>query len=266
MNLLNIGTDTTKIYTTTDYSIFGYILGNRDIVQNHVLNLAKLIKEKDLEVPIIVNEKMEVCDGQHRLEACKLVNKPVDYIIKEGLDLVSIRKLNSSSRKWTMEEYMMSFVKLGHKDYEILEWFFRTYKFGITESMAMLNGKGWSNSVDRNNFKIGIFKVDDLERAKTIAERIMYIGEFFQYFRKNSFVSAMISALYDPSFDWKIFEQRLLNNSAKLKNQGSRTDFTHNIETLYNHHTSPNKRIRLKTFFDTTNVGKSRAANGKFIN
>ena len=65
MNLLNTGTDTTKIYTTKDYSIFGYILGNRDIVQNHVLNLAKLIKEIDLEVPIIVNEKMEVCDGQH---------------------------------------------------------------------------------------------------------------------------------------------------------------------------------------------------------
>jgi hypothetical protein len=88
-------------------------------------SLSEQITIKDFQIPIIVNEKMEVCEGQHRLEAYKTLSIPITYIIKEGLDIFDIRKLNSVSRKWTMEEYLMSHVKLGNTDYEILEWFHR---------------------------------------------------------------------------------------------------------------------------------------------
>ena len=59
--------DINQVCETTNYSMFSYMVGNREVVHKHVLNLAKSIKVKDLEIPIIVNEMMQVCDGQHRL-------------------------------------------------------------------------------------------------------------------------------------------------------------------------------------------------------
>ena len=58
----------------------------------------------------------------------------------------------------------------------------------------------------------------------------------------------MISALKDSTFVWKVFESRLKNHSAKLRNQGSRNDFILNIERLYNHNTSAEKKIRLQVY------------------
>ena len=237
-----------KIHTTTDYDQFKYIAGNRDVVDAHVRSLSEQITIKDFQIPIIVNEKMEVCEGQHRLEAYKALNVPVTYIIKEGLDIFDIRKLNSVSRKWTMEEYLMSHVKLGNKQYEILEWFHRHYEFSITDSISMLNGKGYHTSNELNEFKNGDFKVADLEWAKDTANKIMQVGEYFPYWKKRTFVGAMISALRDSTFVWKIFDARLRNHSSKLKNQGSRNDFILNIERLYNHNTSAEKKIRLQVY------------------
>ena len=76
-----------KIHVTKDYDMFSYVIGNRDIVNKHVKDLSSHIEQRDLNIPIIVNEKMEVCDGQHRLEAYKALDLPVHYIIKEGLTL-----------------------------------------------------------------------------------------------------------------------------------------------------------------------------------
>ena len=84
---------------------------DRDVVNKHVKDLSSEIENRDLEIPIIVNEKMEVCEGQHRLEAYRSLGMPITYIIKEGLNICDIRKMNSTSRKWTMEEYMISHVK-----------------------------------------------------------------------------------------------------------------------------------------------------------
>lgn len=243
--------DINQVCETTNYNMFSYMVGNREVVHNHVLNLAKSIKVKDLEIPIIVNEMMQVCDGQHRLEACKLVGKPVTYIVKHGLSLEDIRSLNSTNRKWTSEEYLMSFVKLGHKDYEILHWFVETYKFSISNSMSMLNDKGYVNSMDLNDFKLGLFKVSNVENAKDIAQKIIYIGEYFEHYRKRSFIAAMMRALHDKDFIWTTFKQRLENFSGKLKNQGGVDDFTDNIERLYNHQTSIKNRIKLRRFYNS---------------
>ena len=143
-----------KIHVTSDYNMFSYLVGNRDIVNKHVKDLSAHIDDRNLNIPIIVNEKMEVCDGQHRLEAYKVLGLPVHYIVKEGLTLQDIRKLNSVSRKWTMHEYMMSHFKLGSEHYVTLEWFVRTYGFSVSDSLAMLNGKGiWSNTIIKNFVK-----------------------------------------------------------------------------------------------------------------
>ena len=120
--------------------MFNKLRGNRAVNELHVRRLVEAIKEKDLQIPIIVDHDMNVLDGQHRLDAYKIVGNPITYIIKDKFELQDVRNVNSVNRKWTLTEYLMSYCKLGKKDYQLLEWFHRTYEFGIAECVAMLNG------------------------------------------------------------------------------------------------------------------------------
>tara|TARA_A100001037_G_scaffold103536_1_gene94124 strand:- start:1108 stop:1845 length:738 start_codon:yes stop_codon:yes gene_type:complete len=237
-----------KIYSTTEYGVFNKLRGNRSVNELHVRRLVEAIKEKDLQIPIIVDHDMNVLDGQHRLDAYKIVGNPITYIIKDKFELQDVRNVNSVNRKWTLTEYLMSYCKLGKKDYQLLEWFHRTYEFGIAECVAMLNGKGYTNVNILKEFRKGEFVIDDLEQGKTWAKNINACGEYFQYYKKATFIKAMLSAMKDKTFSFKIFFKRLSNNSSKLKNQGSRNDFIVNIERLYNHGTANKFKVRLDLY------------------
>jgi ParB-like chromosome segregation protein Spo0J len=95
-------TESKKILETKDYKVFKYLKGNRTIQQSWVRKLVELIKERDLQIPIIVDETMKVLDGQHRLEAYKIVGHPVKYIIKDRFALDEVRALNSNNKKWRL--------------------------------------------------------------------------------------------------------------------------------------------------------------------
>ena len=237
-----------KIYSTTQYGVFNKLRGNRAVNELHVRKLVEAIKEKDLQIPIIVDHDMNVLDGQHRLDAYKIVGNPISYIVKDKFELQDVRNVNSVNRKWTLTEYLMSYCKLGKKDYQLLEWFHRTYEFGIAECVAMLNGKGYTNVNILKEFRKGEFVIDDLEQGKTWAKNINACGEYFQYYKKATFIKAMLSAMKDKTFSFKIFFKRLSNNSSKLKNQGSRNDFIVNIERLYNHGTANKFKVRLDLY------------------
>ena len=237
-----------KVYSTTEYSKFKKLRGNRAINELHVRRLVEAIKEKDLQIPIIVDQDMNVLDGQHRLDAYKIVGNPIFYIVKDRFVLQDVRNVNSVARKWTLTEYLMSYCKLGKKDYQLLEWFHRTYEFGIAECFAMLNGKGYTNVAILKEFRKGDFVIDDLEQGKTWARNINACGEYFQYYKKGTFIKAMLHAMKHKDFKWSIFYKRLCNNSSKLKNQGSRNDFIVNIERIYNHGTANKHKIRLDLY------------------
>ena len=142
----------------------------------------------------------------------------------------------------------MSHVKLGNKEYQLLEWFVKTYNFPVLACCAMLNGKGYVDHKIVDSFKKGEFKIKDLEWGKTHARRLLWIGEFFQYYKKRNFIDACLSVFQNKTFDWKLFKKRLENNSAKLKNQGSRNEFIINIERIYNTGTSAKYKIRLELY------------------
>ena len=237
-----------KVYSTTEYNLFKKLRGNRAINELHVRRLVAAITEKDLQIPLIVDQDMNVLDGQHRLDAYKIVGNPIFYIVKDRFVLQDVRNVNSVARKWTLTEYLMSYCKLGKKDYQLLEWFHRTYEFGIAECVAMLNGKGYTNVAILKEFRKGDFVIDDLEQGKTWARNINACGEYFQYYKKGTFIKAMLHAMKHKDFKWSIFYKRLCNNSSKLKNQGSRNDFIVNIERIYNHGTANKHKIRLDLY------------------
>ena len=96
--------------------------GNREIehdkpIRESILNVGLL------PIPIIVNEFMDIADGQGRLTACKDLNMPVYYMTVEGLRLKHVRIINSIFKKWSTRNYIKSYSTGDNKsnDYVYLE-------------------------------------------------------------------------------------------------------------------------------------------------
>lgn len=69
-----------KTYITRDYSVFKYLKGNRGINLKNVNSIVDNVRDNGLlPTIVIVNENMEVIDGQHRIEAFKQLNLPVEF-------------------------------------------------------------------------------------------------------------------------------------------------------------------------------------------
>ena len=83
--------DTVKrIEETVDYDKFSLIEGNRPFNKGLLLTLEESIVEEGnylADNPIIVNERLEIIDGQHRWNIAKKLHLPLYYIISNGLGL-----------------------------------------------------------------------------------------------------------------------------------------------------------------------------------
>ena len=66
-------------------------------------------------------------------------------------------------------------------------------------------------------FRKGEFVIDDLEQGKTWAKNINACGEYFQYYKKATFIKAMLSAMKDKTFSFKIFFKGCLTIHLSLK-------------------------------------------------
>src|SRR5689334_746420 len=105
------------IYQTTDYDQFQLIAGNRSLNKANLKKLTASMKEEHLLIPIIVNEKMEIIDGQHRFVAAKDLNKPVYYIINIGYGLSQVKRANTVGVNWTNEDFLATYREEGNENY-----------------------------------------------------------------------------------------------------------------------------------------------------
>ena len=96
-----------QILETKDYSKFKVLDGNRAIRDRRVDAIVQSITEVGyVTSPILVNENMEVIDGQGRLAALERLNMPVEYIVQEGIGIEECRQMNIHQSNWTDYDYV----------------------------------------------------------------------------------------------------------------------------------------------------------------
>lgn len=107
--------------STTDYKQFKFLIDNRATATAHINKLKDAIEKNPniLEVqPILVNEKMEIIDGQHRFEAAKQLKLPIHYNMVENLDIETARQMNAIHKRWGLQDYAHSYAKAGNVHYK----------------------------------------------------------------------------------------------------------------------------------------------------
>ena len=166
-----------NIIATKDYDQFSFREENRSIIESHVKSLMFRIEMKNMLHlnPIIVNQDMEVVEGQHRLEAAKRLQVPIYYVIDDSFKPSDIITLNTGRKNWSTEDYLNFYVAQGYEEYQKLQDFMKEFKITKVRHAMLWQGKNARNYLE---FKNGQYKFEitpDLKKSFVNADLFLKI-------------------------------------------------------------------------------------------
>ena len=223
-----------QVHTTTDYSLFEPIDGNRTLNTLHLNRLRNAIDGNYLFTVIIVNEKYEIIDGQHRFECIKELGYPLHYIICKGYGLNEVHILNQNSKDWVCADYLDGYCKLGYKDYIVFREFRDKYKIGYNECMGLLSGTTFQGGYV-SKFRRGLFKVTHLFEAEDFMDKLCMIESYYAGIRRRYFIYAMMQLLQKPQFEFIEFLQKLKIQPLAMQDCTDINQYILLIEEIYNY-------------------------------
>lgn len=165
-----------EVIRTKQYEIFKELEGNREVSTLRISKIINSIKEIGYVVnPIIVNEKMEVIDGQGRLEALRILKMPVDFIMVEGLGIKECIAMNIYQTNWSLNDYIKSYASKGNKNFVLFMELMEKYpEYNCYVISTALKG---ISKITNEQFKKGTFEITDEEYEKAI-KKLEYLEKF----------------------------------------------------------------------------------------
>lgn len=225
-----------EVFQTKNYDLFTNIEGNRNLNMIHLNRLKKSIQDNYLFTCLIVNENYEIIDGQHRFEALKELELPINYVMIRGYNLKHVQILNQNSRSWQMDDFIDAYVKLGYKDYLIYQQFQQKYGLSHTVTYALLLNTTTSlKSETKKHFGRGLFKVKNYNKAVLYAERIMMLKDYFVNYKDRNYIFAMIKLFDSDVFDFNEYMQKLKLQPKGIQPCKTIRQYIENAEDIYNY-------------------------------
>jgi hypothetical protein len=234
-----------EIITTKDYSIFSKMQGNRVVNEKHVKKLMKAFEYNYLKTPIFVNSKMEIIDGQHRLEAASRLGYPVFYYKVGKVGLNEVQQLNSTSKNWGPRDYLNCYCDLKSAPYLRMKEFIDNYP-EFTISVAGLILSDMSDSSDFfGKFKNGGFNVRDIGDAYETAGKMRQYKPYFTGYNSKGFTRVILGLYRNPKFNHDIFLRKLALQPNALVRCATAKQYRDLIEEIYNYKSQSKINLRI---------------------
>lgn len=213
------------IMSTTNYDKFSFRKGNRNLNQKNFLKLINSMKEKQLMIPILVNEKFEIIDGQHRYSAAKELGLPVYYYIIEGYGSEEMQRANLVSSNWTKDDFLSMFVEEGNEDYEKIKDMKDTFNVNIGLIIKVFaTFQGVNQKTIAKSFEEGNLDIKDYDKVL----EFFYALEDFSFFapyKTLQFAGAFLKLYTQPGYDHEIMKKRLDKRKDQLVKKNTVDDY-----------------------------------------
>lgn len=173
------------IYQETDYSVFRKLVQNRELYEGRVGKLMASLTEKTISTPILVNEKMEIIDGQGRFEARKRLGLPIPYYIVRGLSNDDCIRLNQYNSKWNDRDFAVCYSRGGNENYIRLLKLVKETGLTVNQTLGLANKAkhGVKKGYKASPFQRGelIFTAKDEEKVKNVKKAADELIEALAY-------------------------------------------------------------------------------------
>lgn len=238
-----------KVFETTEYNRFKRLDGNRAVAEGRVRKIISSIRKVGyITSPIVVNEKMQVIDGQGRLEALKRLSLPVHYIIVPNIGIEECIAMNINQTNWTLIDYIESHAETGNVSYMYLRNLLLAYgkKFQNKVIFYTVTGKLENSSSEIKN---GTFQctVEDYSRAQNI---LSWLADFTPIISRvdghsEFYYVALAFCFEDPEIDIERLETKMFQLQANLIPVTNMLQALEQIENVYNNRAQ--KKVYIKT-------------------
>lgn len=235
-----------QIQSTTAYSIFSLVASNREINLAHVRNIVESIKVKNLLSvnPITVNDKNEVLDGQHRLQAAKELGLPIFYIVSDGLNQVDISRLNTNKKNWTAGDYLNFWCAEGKDAYKKISKFINTHNhIALTSALKMLSP---SYRRGGEEFKEGEFKIESMENAEKTAAQLDELLQFGKHVFSSVFIHFYCKLALNEHYDFEKMVYQIQKAPRSFVPCANEKQYIELFEEIYNRDVKSQNRVSFK--------------------
>jgi len=237
---------------TYDLSAFKLVGPNREIKPAHVKEIKSKIRANGWQdTGIVVNSKMEVIDGQHRVVALRELQEedPEFKNIAVSYDINSSQNAspfiyNTASKNWNNQDYTHYYAAQGKESYRLLEDLYKHYNppisFTVIEETAFaVCGTGRTAAAIREGdlalTKDGFEKAKDfLDWGCTVYKVIKEKGATTQHFR------FLLKTFFDPDVDNVQMAYQINNNPQLIKKTATVEEIPIMFDKVYNYRRSVN--------------------------
>ena len=214
-----------NIMVTENYDMFKKIGGNRKINKANYAKIVKSMKEEQLIIPIVVNERYEIIDGQHRCTACKDLGKPVYFYMVRGYGLDQVKRANIASSNWKKENYLDMFVAEGNEIYKEFEEIKERYDLNISNLLKIFAIVQEKQSARVGyEFENGTFTLDgkmEVLRFLTALEDF----NFFKFYKSNNFLIAFTRLYFKSEYDHDKMKTKLITHRNSLEKRSTSDEY-----------------------------------------
>lgn len=229
-----------KVLMTNDYDMFKKLEGNRSVTELRVKKISNSIKNIGYVMnPIIVNEHLEVVDGQGRLETLRRLELPVYYIVVDGIGRKECVAMNINQTNWSLYDYIRSYAEIGSEPYinllNTLDTFGKDFK--LTVILNAITGKIESSS---KSIKDGLFTCTK-EECEYGREILLWLAQYVPIIgrlqgRTEYYYMALIFCYSDAEVDNKRLYDKMNLMQASLIPVSTIQQALEQIENAYNYH------------------------------
>ena len=226
-----------ELKQTTDYTIFR-TGQNREVKEKDVKRKLISIQEDGLQLPIVVNRRMEIVDGQHRFQALVMLGEPVPYLVSNNWkNEYHTAVINNTQRTWSTENWAEFRAKENPIIAEalLLAENYRDLTDGrmtVATALEMMSTGGSSIITDLKNNKYNY----DNDTGSEIYHILSIIAEYPNNMRNpynQKMVRAMKMMLDSYSYINKKAIARMANDNF-ITNYSNERDMYNYIKNIYN--------------------------------
>ena len=251
-NVVESSTILTQIYATTNYSMFGFIGGNRNLDNSNLNKIKQSINKKHIKTNAVIcildesdnTHPLKIVDGQHRFEACQILNVPVSYVIDGELTMANILNditlLNTASKEWDVSDFMRSEAQKGNQNYVLYSHIYGMYSttFDHESLFYILN-----SDVNRKFPKLSflLFKSSKLNFDQSdynyLLTRLNDISQFHQYSEiggKRYYQKALNQLLNTRGFNTSQMLTKLQSRQSTIVKCTTVEGSLHQLSNIYN--------------------------------
>ena len=235
------------VYSTTNYEMFKKLEGNRDVFEQRKRVIRESICENGwIRNPVVINEKMEIIDGQGRFEALKELEMPIEYVIAEGADVNTCIALNVKQKNWTKMDYVKCYSELGCEEYVLFEKLLEEYKDDLSFDVMRIICNGYKTDNNKSDLILtGKFVISDKEtiraRLQFIAGIMSLLGKEFGRKREWAIISNFV--FYCPAINNRKFVNKLEKYPMFLAPCVTTRQVLECFEKIYNYNDKKDERV-----------------------